>query len=61
MTALDEVALPFWIGGYEGAEHVNATGDVLDMARDNGHLARGRRPVARAANACARWRLAAAA
>jgi beta-glucosidase/6-phospho-beta-glucosidase/beta-galactosidase len=40
MRALDEVALPFWIGGYKGADHVNAAGDALDMARDSGHLAR---------------------
>ena len=40
MTASDDGVLPFWIGGYEGADHVNAVGDALDMARDSGHLAR---------------------
>jgi len=30
----------FWIGGYEGADHVNAAGEALDMVRATGHLAR---------------------
>jgi hypothetical protein len=29
-----------WIGGYEGADHVNAGGLALDMARQSGHLDR---------------------
>lgn len=30
----------FWMGGFEGADHVNAHGRPLDMVRDTGHLAR---------------------
>ncbi len=30
----------FWMGGYEGADHVNAAGEALDMVRATGHLAR---------------------
>jgi glycosyltransferase involved in cell wall biosynthesis len=30
----------FWMGGYEGADHVNGAGVALDMARANGHLDR---------------------
>ncbi|MGM9512874.1 hypothetical protein ACS5PK_01325 [Roseateles sp. DB2] len=30
----------FWMGGYEGADHVNADGQALDMVRATGHLAR---------------------
>ena len=40
MNPLHDAALPFWIGGYEGADHVNAAGDALDMAQASGHLAR---------------------
>lgn len=29
-----------WIGGIEGADHVNGSGRALAMARDSGHLAR---------------------
>ncbi len=28
----------FWMGGFEGADHVNGLGAELDMARANGHL-----------------------
>ncbi|MGA0609344.1 glycosyltransferase [Caldimonas sp. KR1-144] len=28
----------FWIGGFEGADHVNRAGERLDMAAANGHL-----------------------
>ena len=28
----------FWMGGYEGADHVNGLGDALDMADASGHL-----------------------
>ncbi|WP_423600181.1 beta-glucosidase [Roseateles sp. MS654] len=27
----------FWMGGYEGADHVNGRGDALDMVRATGH------------------------
>lgn len=30
----------FWMGGYEGADHVNAAGVALDMVRATGHLQR---------------------
>ncbi|WP_157268518.1 FAD-dependent oxidoreductase [Azohydromonas aeria] len=30
----------FWIGGFEGADHVNSQGRPLDMVRANGHLQR---------------------
>ncbi len=30
----------FWMGGFEGADHVNARGDPLDMAASSGHLDR---------------------
>ncbi|NML13512.1 FAD-dependent oxidoreductase [Azohydromonas caseinilytica] len=30
----------FWIGGFEGADHLNASGRPLDMVRANGHLQR---------------------
>ena len=30
----------FWMGGYEGADHVNSHGVPLDLRRSNGHLAR---------------------
>lgn len=30
----------FWMGGFEGADHVNARGDALDMVRATGHAAR---------------------
>lgn len=34
-------ALPsFWLGGYEGADHVNAAGEPLDMVSASGHAAR---------------------
>jgi len=29
-----------WVGGFEGADHVNGRGVALSMARDSGHLAR---------------------
>ena len=28
----------FWMGGYEGADHINGTGQALDMAMLSGHL-----------------------
>jgi beta-glucosidase/6-phospho-beta-glucosidase/beta-galactosidase len=28
----------FWMGGYEGADHINGGGQALDMVRDSGHL-----------------------
>lgn len=30
----------FWMGGYEGADHVNASGQRLDMLQASGHLER---------------------
>ena len=30
----------FWMGGYEGADHVNSHGMALDLRRSNGHAAR---------------------
>src|SRR4051812_16624393 len=30
----------FWMGGFEGADHLNGHASALDMARANGHLAR---------------------
>lgn len=55
----------FWMGGFEGADHVNALGDRLDMAGASGHLDRLEEDHRRAAAAgirCVResigWRLA---
>ncbi len=39
----------FWIGGYEGADHVNGAGQALDMARATHHLQRIDEDYARAA------------
>lgn len=39
----------FWIGGFEGADHVNPDGVPLDMARSTGHLERLDADYARAA------------
>ena len=36
-----------WIGGFEGADHVNGHGRALAMARDSGHLGRLGRDYAR--------------
>jgi glycosyltransferase involved in cell wall biosynthesis len=54
----------FWMGGYEGADHVNGSGQPLDMVRDSGHWARLEEDHRRAAQAglrCVResigWRL----
>ena len=30
----------FWMGGYEGADHINSHGMALDLRRSNGHAAR---------------------
>ncbi|RYY65329.1 MAG: hypothetical protein EOO24_55170, partial [Comamonadaceae bacterium] len=30
----------FWMGGYEGADHINSRGTALDFRRSSGHLAR---------------------
>ena len=30
----------FWMGGYEGADHLNGQGTALDMVRETGHLDR---------------------
>ena len=30
----------FWMGGYEGADHINAAGTALDMAASSGHIQR---------------------
>ena len=38
----------FWIGGYEGADHVNAAGQALDMAQSSHHLQRLDEDYARA-------------
>lgn len=48
----ENIASPFrsfWMGGYEGADHVNARGDALDMVRVTGHdrLLRGDYAAAR--------------
>ena len=55
----------FWMGGYEGADHVTGSGVALDMVRDTGHLARLDEDHANAARLgirCVResigWRLA---
>ncbi len=55
----------FWMGGFEGADHVNANGLALDMARASGHVAQLEADHERAASAglrCVResigWRLA---
>jgi UDP-galactopyranose mutase len=53
---VDAVALPaspfrsFWMGGFEGADHVNGAGVALDMARSSGHLRRLERDYAAAAS-----------
>lgn len=39
----------FWMGGYEGADHLNTHGVALDMASRTGHLARLDEDYARAA------------
>ena len=39
----------FWMGGYEGADHVNAAGEALDMVRATGHLDRLEEDYRRAA------------
>jgi hypothetical protein len=39
--ALQRVPWPgFWLGGFEGADHVNAAGQPLDLVRASGHLSR---------------------
>lgn len=55
----------FWMGGFEGADHVNGRGIALDMVRASGHLDRLEEDHRRAAQAglrCVResigWRLA---
>lgn len=55
----------FWMGGYEGADHVNGAGLALDMLCASGHLSRLDEDYRRAAQAgirCVResigWRLA---
>lgn len=55
----------FWMGGFEGADHVNGAGLPLDMARSSGHLQRLERDYAAAASLGIRsvresvgWRLA---
>jgi len=54
----------FWMGGYEGADHVNGRGDALDMVRATGHdrfLAHDYRAARRLGLRCVResvgWRL----
>ena len=54
----------FWMGGYEGADHVNADGVALDLVVSSGHLARLDEDHRRAAGAGLRvvresigWRL----
>ena len=59
-------ALPsFWMGGYEGADHVNGAGEALDMVAATGHdrrLAADYRAARRLGLRCVResvgWRLA---
>jgi len=55
----------FWMGGYEGADHVNGAGLALDLVRATGHLDRldeDHRRAAQAGVRCVResigWRLA---
>ena len=36
--AMDAPVQAFWIGGYEGADHVNGLGEALDMQAASGHL-----------------------
>lgn len=66
MSAVDEPALAgFWIGGFEGADHVNGRGLALDLVAASGHVEQLEADHARAAAAglaCVResigWRLA---
>ncbi len=42
VSVADRASIPplfrsFWMGGYEGADHVNGRGEPLHMRRDNGH------------------------
>ena len=65
--ASDDAAPPFagfWVGGFEGADHVNGGGTPLDMVRSSGHwdrLEEDHRRVAQAGLRCVResigWRL----
>jgi len=36
--SLDQPFQSFWMGGYEGADHINKHGEALDMVRSSGHL-----------------------
>ena len=61
----DDAFAGFWMGGYEGADHVNGAGVALDMVRATGHLDRldeDHRRAAQAGVRCVResigWRLA---
>ncbi len=37
MTVTDTPFRSFWMGGYEGADHINGQGNALDMVRATGH------------------------
>ena len=39
-TARDWPIRSFWMGGFEGADHLNSHGAALDMTRANGHIDR---------------------
>lgn len=41
----------FWFGGFEGADHVNGSGQPLDMAAASGHVRRLHEDHRRAAQA----------
>ena len=54
----------FWMGGFEGSDHINGRGEALDMQRASGHLAQMEADYRRAAAAgllslreSAGWRL----
>ncbi len=64
-TPIESPFAGFWMGGYEGADHVNAAGMPLDMTAASGHLMHLEADHARAAEAGLRsvrasigWRLA---
>ncbi|HLO94000.1 MAG TPA: amine oxidase, partial [Burkholderiaceae bacterium] len=45
----DGLLRSFWLGGFEGADHVNAAGQALDMVQATGHLDRLEEDYRRAA------------
>jgi len=51
MTVAASPLAGFWMGGYEGADHVNSLGHPLDMAHASGHVTRLEEDHRRAAQA----------